>query len=675
MNDTNLPRHHPELDDLRRFLLGDVREPTLDSLAEHLGACVACQERLAQLALADPLIIALRRPLRSEAFADELECSSTIALLSRSSPAPPPRSAGEGTAPQARSASEGTGDTQSLVAPHLAPTTAPAASSRSHDDPLFSALPCAFGRYHLLERLGKGGMGAVYLAEDTTLERQVALKVSRFAADESDHAERFLREARAAARLRHEGICRILDYGVHDGIHFLTLDYLPGGSLAGLMQPGQRLDPKRAIELVRQVALAMDVAHRQGIVHRDLKPANIMLDEHGQPKVVDFGLARRAEDVRLTRTGTVIGTPAYMSPEQVDGQPTGPATDIYSLGVILYQLLAGRLPFEGKTLSQLSYQIVHTEPPSLSSLRPDLDPHLTGACHKAMAKVPVERFTTMAELAAALITPHPPSPPLPQGGERVPSSPPPSWGRGGGGGAGLLIGGTVLCLLVAAGIWYNVSRPQPEVVVPSVRTEPERVAVSGPIKGWIDVLVSEPNSPRRVRLHLNDPEALPLKPGDQIRIEAELDRPAYLYVVWIDPEGKAVPVYPWRPGHWEERPATEERMQRLSLPRDEGKGWTITPGVPGMDTLLLLVRDEPLPREYDLAAKVSGLPRQQAQNLQAAVWFRNWKVLREEASRGAPNFNDQDLADPLLQTQLRLKERLEKDFVFSRAVSFADRGK
>jgi predicted Ser/Thr protein kinase len=276
------------------------------------------------------------------------------------------------------------------------------APAPARSDPLFSSLPRTFGRYQLLECLGEGGMGAVYLARDTTLDRNVALKVARPRAQESaEGTARFLREARAAAALQDEGICRVLDFGDINGTHYITMEYIVGQPLSKLLSAGQSVDPRRAATLVAQVARALVEAHRQGVIHRDLKPANIMIDERGRPKVVDFGLARREDDSTLTGQGIILGTPVYMSPEQVSGQAVGPATDIYSLGVILYQLLAGRLPFEG-TLTQLTYLIVHQEPVPPSSHRPGIDPRLEEICRRAMAKDPAARYPSMAELAEAL---------------------------------------------------------------------------------------------------------------------------------------------------------------------------------------------------------------------------------------------------------------------------------
>jgi N-acetylneuraminic acid mutarotase/predicted Ser/Thr protein kinase len=267
-------------------------------------------------------------------------------------------------------------------------------------------LPETFGRYRIIEKLGEGGMGSVYLAHDTQLDRPVALKVPQFSPqDDPQVRQRFLREAQAAANIRHPNLCPVYDAGEIGGVPYLTMAYLDGSLLSEYVRPEQPPPEKPTAELVRKLAWALQEAHAHGIVHRDLKPANIFVDRCGEPVVMDFGLARRTtgEDVAITQHGALLGTPAYMAPEQArgKGETIGPACDIYGLGVILYELLTGRRPFRGQLLEVLS-QILTEEPEPPSQHRPDLDRSLQAICLKALAKRPEDRYASMAEFAAAL---------------------------------------------------------------------------------------------------------------------------------------------------------------------------------------------------------------------------------------------------------------------------------
>jgi anti-sigma factor RsiW len=284
--------------------------------------------------------------------------------------------------------------------------TLPASVGPGQGVPTPAQLPAQFGRYRILRRLGRGGMGSVYLAHDTQLDRRVALKVPHIDADGGPHAlERFYREARAAATLSHPHLCPVHDVGEIDGVPYLTMAYVEGRPLTDFIDPKKPLPPRQATVLVRKLALALHEAHARGVIHRDLKPANVLITAAREPMVLDFGLARlsRQSDMRLTLTGRMMGTPAYMSPEQVVGDvdAMGPGCDIYSLGVMLYELLTGRVPFEGTGMGVLAL-ILTAQPPPPSSLRPSLDGRLEAICLQAMAKRPADRHASMEELAAAL---------------------------------------------------------------------------------------------------------------------------------------------------------------------------------------------------------------------------------------------------------------------------------
>jgi serine/threonine protein kinase len=265
-------------------------------------------------------------------------------------------------------------------------------------------LPAPFGRYQILELLGEGGMGAVYRAHDSQLDRPVALKIPFFRDGNPDLRERFLREARLAATLNHPNICPVHDVGQINGVHYLSMAFVEGKPLARVLH-NRALSPPQVVGLVRKIALALGEAHKRGVIHRDLKPANVMITWQSEPIVMDFGLARRydGKGPRLTQLGSVLGTPEYMAPEQACGRADklGPACDIYSLGVILYEMLAGRLPFVGDTVALLA-QVLCDEPKPPSAWRSGVDPALEAICLKAMAKLPSRRFLSMAEFAAAV---------------------------------------------------------------------------------------------------------------------------------------------------------------------------------------------------------------------------------------------------------------------------------
>jgi serine/threonine protein kinase/formylglycine-generating enzyme required for sulfatase activity len=292
---------------------------------------------------------------------------------------------------------------------HGQETIAPQLAAKGDSDSDGSGLTGQFGRYRIIRPLGKGAMGTVYLAEDTQLRRQVALKTPHFTEDPTgERLERFFREARAAGNLRNPNICLIHDFGQIDGKHYISMAYIEGHPLSAFIRPNKPQSERQILIVIRKLALALQEAHDHEIVHRDLKPANIMINKKGEPIIMDFGLAQQMrpdEDVRLTQTGNILGTPAFMSPEQVQAEPDkiGPLTDQYSLGVILYELLTAQLPFRGSVIAVMG-QILTKEPPRPSQLRPDLDPRIEAVCLRMMAKNPLERFASTKAVADELAT-------------------------------------------------------------------------------------------------------------------------------------------------------------------------------------------------------------------------------------------------------------------------------
>ena len=243
------------------------------------------------------------------------------------------------------------------------------------------------GRYRLEEPLGAGGMAEVWLAHDLQLERRVAVKLLGPRADPM----RFDREARAVASLSHPNICHLFDYGSEGGRPYMVFEHLPGGTLEDRFSRGKPLDDESTERIAGEIAAGLAHAHERGLVHRDLKPSNIVFDEEGHAKIADFGIARVTGADTLTEDGTLLGTAAFMSPEQALGRPVTPASDVYSFGVILYRMLCGSLPFESSSAVEVVRRHVHETPPPLSAVRPDAPPGLAALAESSLAKDPVRR--------------------------------------------------------------------------------------------------------------------------------------------------------------------------------------------------------------------------------------------------------------------------------------------
>ena len=268
-----------------------------------------------------------------------------------------------------------------------------------------AAPPARLGRFEIRDLLGEGAFGRVYLAFDPQLERRVAIKVPKPEGLTADLRDRFLREARATAKIHHPNVCPVHEVGSDGDVPYIVMHFVVGTTLASRLD---RLDaplPARsAVAIARKLALGMAAAHAQGVIHRDLKPQNILYDKAtGEVLITDFGLARVTGTDGKTVDGSVFGTPAYMSPEQARGRvaDVGPLSDVYALGVILYQMLAGRVPFTGSVFELLVHHW-ETAPLAPSAVRPDLDPRLDAICLTALAKKPADRYPSAQALAAAL---------------------------------------------------------------------------------------------------------------------------------------------------------------------------------------------------------------------------------------------------------------------------------
>ncbi len=263
------------------------------------------------------------------------------------------------------------------------------------------------GRYELIRELGRGAMSVVYLGRDQKINRTVAIKTLSFK-DEfeggvpEEISQRFFREAETAGRLNHPNIVTIYDVGEDQDLAYIAMDYLAGESLEHYTKPEKLLPIDEAMAVVIKVAEALEYAHSRQVVHRDIKPANIMYERQtGQLKITDFGVASLINAAR-TRTGTILGSPSYMSPEQVAGKKVDGRSDLYSLGVTLYQLLRGELPFEAPSLTGLMFKISNMPPPDVTFLRPDIATRLKEVVERALQKNPDARFQTGMELANAI---------------------------------------------------------------------------------------------------------------------------------------------------------------------------------------------------------------------------------------------------------------------------------
>src|SRR2546427_5729966 len=258
-------------------------------------------------------------------------------------------------------------------------------------------------RYELEELVGTGGMSSVYRAHDTLLERNVALKIlhAHYTSDD-EFVERFKHEARTVAQLSHPNIVTVIDRGEDNGRQFIVFEYIDGENLKELVVRSGRLSVREALRLALQVARGLAFAHENGLVHRDVKPRNVLLNGDGQAKVTDFGIARTLDVDGVTQTGTVLGTSNYIAPDQASGRPVDVQTDVYSLGVVLYELLVGDVPFPGENFVAVAMKHVNEPPPNLLDVRKDVPLRVAAAVDRALEKDPGQRFPTMEAFAAEL---------------------------------------------------------------------------------------------------------------------------------------------------------------------------------------------------------------------------------------------------------------------------------
>jgi hypothetical protein len=521
------------------------------------------------------------------------------------------------------------------------------------------------GPYRILEVLGQGGMGVVFKAEEPQPRRLVALKVMRPEYASPEARRRFLREGQALATVEHERVVPVFRVDEADGVPYLVMPLLKGESLEDRLRRDRLLPLPEVLRVGREMAEGLAALHAAGLVHRDVKPSNVWLREpDGRVLLLDFGLAREEKPGEaLTDAGAVVGTASYMSPEQAEGLPVDGRTDLFSLGTVLYRMTAGELPFTGTSTLGVLKQVTSHAPPPPHQRNPVVPPALSELVMRLLAKERDARPATAAEIAQRLAAleagPAAARPP------RLPLV-----------AAALLAGVVAVGALVAAALTW----PRPEPAGPSASAPPP---APEPFRGWIDAQVWDDKDAERQGLRLHQNRALPLRPNDKLRITAGLNRPGYLYVVWLDSRGRATPVYPWQAPNpdqdfpdWGDWPDQEEPRKWLTLPDDPKGAGSLGDGPSGMETLLLMVRSEPWPRDRKMETLFAGLPEQPGlPDPQERAWFENGRLVLDELDRAPVKFGrPQAPNDPVVRTQALLAGLRPGECDYTRAVCFAYRG-
>jgi hypothetical protein len=430
---------------------------------------------------------------------------------------------------------------------------------------------------------------------------------------------------------------------------YLVMQYIAGRSLRHRLLDGP-LPPEYAAKIVSTIAESLDAAHQAGVFHRDLKPSNILLDEQGEPHICDFGLALHV-DQQHKHEGEYAGTLNYMAPEQVRGEShrLDGRADIWSLGVIHYEMLTGGVPFVGCGRQQIFDEILHRDPRPPRQLDPRISRQQERVCLCCLAKQPSERFATAGDVARAVQ-------------EREPTNRR-NWLM-----SALVI--AVLPLLFCG--WLAATALRSPSQAPT--------AESLPLHATLDLMVWDAKRPDRQALRAVDAKAFPLRSGDQVRVLVQLNQPAYVYLVWLDGHGTAMPVFPWSQGRWEHRSEEEQPSAYLALPRDLDRGWVMNVHEDGLESLLLLVRRLPLPRDVQLREILQEIPYPPLRQLPGAVWFHEGASAPVDhpkpAAQRPPDLNRVvEIPDPLLRMQRQTAAALRPHFELIHAISFPVRGR
>ncbi len=450
--------------------------------------------------------------------------------------------------------------------------------------PSAAAVGESIGRYAIRQQLGAGSFGVVLRCFDADLKRDVAIKLPhQKGAPSAERLKEFLHEAQSAARLRHPGIVTVLDTGQTDkGGVYIVYEFIRGSTLQSRLEAGNfSLDD--VVRWIAGTAEALHHAHKNGIVHRDIKPANILLDEESRPHVADFGLAKMDDHFFKNDAGRVLGTAAYMSPEQAAGQShwASPQTDIYSLGVMLYQMLTKRLPFGGRTLSELLDQVKQRVPSPPRTIDDKIPKPLEDVCLKAMAKNPADRFSTAADMAAALRSAVAGAPPTRRGLWMI------------GGLAGAAAAGFIVMMMN-----QNANRSdrdaQPKGTTPgTAQLAPGALASMNvtlePTTPQLEVdyqAATESGTARPINWNPLQGKPLALHEGDKVQLHVKLGVPRFVYLYWYDAAGKPQRLWPVDAGH-------QQKVTKVDSP-DGRDDWHLVNADRGAECALVAVRDEPL---------------------------------------------------------------------------------
>jgi predicted Ser/Thr protein kinase len=618
-------------------------ESAVDAIAGHLAGCLDCRGRVDRLRAE---LVALRRD-----FDDRTHLPSA-----EPNPAVDPA----GAACRGVTSLEWIGGSDG---PPAAIRLRPPASPDRDRGEARPERPGAIGRYLVVDQLDEGSQGLVYRVIHPRLGRDMVLKLGRQPVGDDDRAS-LVAEGRLVADLEHINLVKIYDLDFHNDRPFLVMEYVHGRNLADYVVD-EPVTPRRAAILVAKLAGALAMVHRRGIIHRDIKPRNILIDESGEPRLIDFGLARLRHAWSDRAASTWGGTLSFMAPEQArrEHDRIGPRSDVFGLGAVLYFLLTGRAPFLGETQDEVWDRARRCDFDAAAPRRARVPRRLERICLKAMAADPSDRYATAEDMGRAL---------------QRPSGAPRRIGVA----AGLLMAVAVSYAIYRSPAWPRTSEPSSTAGTSLAATQPS-ATVPGPMHGAIDLWVDEPGNGDRRAIRLHQTGAVPVKAGDEVRVEARVDRPADLYLFWLGSDGKVAPLYPWKEHDWSRRPAREEKVSGVEVPEVIDETMVLPPSPPGLETLVLLARDDsPLPLEAGAALEHTRALEPSTRipaGMNQAVWIENGQEIGlddrgKEPNRGLPNPRTRKNDDPVLHIREHLRTRLSGLGSYHRAVIVPSQG-